>query len=115
MRILNLENSKKPRGIEIKALISDTEFSQLISNLDHLCIFATKTIIERATVIKTGARHSFAKYLLLPVRLRKQYKTDKFDFENVSCGVVKYCDKLYVIYGVPRKVPGALLHNQEQE
>ena len=103
MRILYLEASKKPRGVEIKALLSDTEFNQLLSNLDNLCVFATKTINEPATAIKTGARHSFAKYLLFPAKLRRQFKTDDFDFENVTCGAVKYKDKLYVIYGVPRK------------
>lgn len=103
MRILTLENSKKPRGIEIRALISDTEFSQLISNLDHLCVFATKTIDEPAKVIRTGARHSYAKYLLFPVKLRRKFKADEFNFENITCGAVKYRDKLYVVFGVPKK------------
>jgi hypothetical protein len=106
LRILNLEASKRPRGIEIKALLSDTEFGQLLSQLDNLCVFATQTITEPATAIKTGARHSYAKYLLFPVKLRRQFKTDDFDFEKVECGAVKYRDKLYVIYGVPRKDGG---------
>ncbi|MDA2934367.1 hypothetical protein MYX82_08485 [Acidobacteria bacterium AH-259-D05] len=104
MRILYIENSKKPNGIEIRGLLGDAEFKQLVGNLDFLCVFATRTIIERATCIKTGARHSFAKYLLFPVKLRRQFKTDQFDFEKMNCGFVHYRDKVYVIYEVPRKV-----------
>jgi hypothetical protein len=106
LRILYLQASKKPRGIEMRALLSDTEFGQLLSQLDNLCVFATQTITEPATAIKTGARHSYAKYLLLPVKLRRKFKTDEFDFERITAGAVKYRDKLYVIYGIPRKNGG---------
>ena len=103
MIILDLHKSKKPRGIEIRALLSDVEFEHLLGNLDSLCVFATKTIGEPASVIKTGARHSYTKYLLFPVKLRRQFKTDQYDFENISCGTIKYREKLYMIYGVERK------------
>ena len=112
MRILNLENSKKPRGIEIKALMSDTEFGQLLSNLDHLCVFATNTVDKPAKAIKTGARHSAAKWLLVPIALRRQYKTSEFDFDDVTCSAVRYRDKLYVIYGVPKKALVAPLEDE---
>jgi hypothetical protein len=103
MRILNLENNKKARVIEIKAVLGETEFEQLAGDLDNLCLFSTKRVVEPSTAIKTGARHSYAKYLLFPVSLRRQYKTDDFDFEKLVCGVVKYRDKLFVLFGVPRK------------
>ena len=103
MIIIKLQKSTKPRGIEVRALMSDVEFEHLLGHLDHLCVFATKTISEPATTIKTGARHSYARYLLFPVRLRRQFKTDEFDFERISCGTVKYREKLYVVYAVPRK------------
>ncbi len=104
MRILRIENSKKPNGVEINALMGEAEFRQLLGYLDNLCVFATKTIIEPATAIKTGARHSYAKYLLFPVKLRREFKTHDFDFEKIVCGTVKYREKLYVIYEVPRKI-----------
>ena len=104
MIIIKLQKSTKPpRGIEIRALLSDVEFEHLLGNLDRLCVFATKTINEPATTIKTGARHSYAKYLLFPVRLRRLFKLDDFDFNKIACGAVKYRDKVYIIYGLPRK------------
>ena len=103
VRILRLENSKKPNGIVITALLGDAEFKQLVGDLDNLCVFARKTIGERATAIKTGAKHSYAKYLLFPVKLRRQFKADEFDFQKIGCGSLKYRDKLYVIYEVPKK------------
>ena len=105
LRIVKVENSKKPHGVEIRALMGVPEFEQLHGSLHDLCVFATKTLGERATAVKTGARHSWIKYLLLPVRLRRQFKTDEFDFENIECGVARYRDTLYVIYGVKRNVP----------
>src|SRR5258706_14328599 len=102
MKIVALEENKKPHGVEVKALLGDTEFQQLLGHLDNLAVFATETIDEPATAILTGARHSAARYLLFPVTLRRQFKTDDYDFEKLSCGVMKYRDMLYVIYGLPR-------------
>jgi len=101
--ILNLEQGQKPGTVEVKAIMEDAEFEQLVGNLDNLCVFATKTVTEPSSAIQTGARHSFARYLLFPVRLRRQFKTDEFDFDKLLCGAVEQKDKLYVIYGVPRK------------
>ena len=104
MRIVKVKNSDKPNAVEIKALMGDAEYQQLIGHLQELCVFATRTIAERATCIKTGARHSFAKYLLFPVKLRRAFKTDEFDFDKIVCGTVKYREKLYVVYEVPRRI-----------
>lgn len=104
MRILRIEDSRKPNGIEIRGLMGNAEYEQLVGNLDNLMVVATRTITERATVTLTGARHSAAKYLLFPVRLRRQFKTDEFDFEKLLCGSLRYKDKLYIVYEVPRKV-----------
>ena len=103
-RILYIEDSKKPRGVEIKAIMGLPEFEQLVGSLENLCVFACKTITEPASVIKTGARHSWAKYILFPVKLRRKFETTDFDFENLTCGTVEYKDKLYVVYGMKRKV-----------
>ena len=81
--------------------------------MSNLCVFATSTIGEPASAIRTGARHSYAKYLLFPVTVRRQFKTDKFDFKNIVCGTLRYKDKLYVIYEVPKKLD--LTSSEENE
>ena len=98
-----MENSRKPNGIIVTALLGNAEYEQFLGNLDNLCVFARRTITERATATKTGARHSYAKYLLFPVKLRRKFKTEKFDFQKITCGKLIYKDKLYVIYEIPRK------------
>ena len=103
MRILTFRDSRKPKGIEISALMGVPEFAQLAGNIENLCVFATKTITEPSSVIKTGARHSYAKYLLFPVKLRRLFKGTDFEFEKIVCGTVEYKDALYVVFGVRRK------------
>lgn len=103
MKILTLEENNRPHSVEIKAVMGDTEFQQLLGRLDNLAVFATETINAPAAAIKTGARHSYAKYLLFPVKLRREFRTDGYDFDKLDCGVVRYRDKLYVIYGVDVK------------
>lgn len=112
--ILHLEQSQKPGAVEVRAIMDDAEFEQLVGNLDNLCVFSTKTITETASAIQTGARHSYAKYLLFPVRLRRQFKTDDYNFEKIVCGAVKHGSKLYVIYEVPKKGPMPLSEGQSQ-
>jgi len=102
LRILSVEDGKKRKGI-----IGVPEFEQLAGNLDNLCVFATKTVTEPSSVIKSGKRSQFSKYLLFPVALRRKFKTTDFDFEKLVCGVVEYKDALYVVYGVGRKAPSA--------
>lgn len=103
MRIISLEDGHRPHGMEIRAAVSNIEFRQLDGNLDNLCVFATRTISEPSSAIKTGARHNYAKYLLLPVRLRRQFRTDSYDFDELRCGAMTYKDKLFVIFAIPRK------------
>ncbi len=103
MEILNLSSGKKPNKVEIKAIMEETEFKRLLGYLDHLCVFETETIVEHSSAIKTGAKHSFARYLLFPVKFRKQFKTNEFDFEKLTCIAIKFEDNLFVIHKVPPK------------
>ncbi|MBI4454748.1 MAG: hypothetical protein HY644_02495 [Acidobacteria bacterium] len=108
MRILKVEKTAEPHVVRITAVLGETEFEQLAGNLDHLCIFSTKTICEPSRATRTGARHSWAGWLLFPKCLQRQFKTENFDFERIKCGVVKYLDKLYIVHEVSRKSFGSL-------
>lgn len=101
IEILSLQNDKNE--IEIKATLAESEFDQLSSSLNNLCVFAIKAINEETKCIKTGARHSHAKYFLFPKALRRKLNTSDFDFEKLTCGAVEFMDKVFVIYGVERK------------
>jgi hypothetical protein len=59
-------------------------------------------------VTKTGARHSYAKWFLVPVKLRTQYKAEDFDYEGAQVGCVEYKDKVLFIYMVGKKDFGEL-------
>jgi len=113
LMILHLEQSQQPNSVEVKARMEGSEFEQLLGNLDGLRVFASKTITEPASVVQTGARHSYAKYLLFPVKLRRQFQTDEYDFEKLRCGALRYRERLYVIYEVGRK--GLNPHGFENE
>ncbi len=102
MRILSLK-SGRAAGIEVRALLSEAEFSHLAGHLCDLYVFAAPLVNEPAAAIRTGARHSYAKYLLFPVVLRREHQATQFDFGSLRCGVVAHAEQLFVIYRVPRR------------
>ena len=104
MKIIDVSNGSRPDTVVIVGLVGGAEFRQLAGNLTSICLCATKTIVEKSSIIKTGARHSHAKYFLFPATLRRRFKTEEFNFEKIVCGSVRYRDKLYIIYEVPRKI-----------
>lgn len=103
MRIVNVNNDRVPEGIDIHADISPEEFEQLGGELEDLKVFARQTLEDPASIIRTGAKNTYAKYLLVPSRLRKEHPTTRYDFDRVRCGLLKDEEWLYVIYAVPRK------------
>lgn len=104
MKILKLEQSKQPRAVEIRAILGDTEFEQLRGALDGLCAFSTTDVKEPSSIIKSGKRSQFAKYALIPISIRHDHKTDDYDFTQLKAGAVKYRDRLYIIFGVPKRM-----------
>jgi hypothetical protein len=102
VNILRLEKADGARGIIVRSRVDELEFEQLRGQLDHLGVFAPKLVDTKATLIKTGARHSYAKYLLFPVHLRRLYKTTDYDFASLTCGAIHNQETLYIIYRVPR-------------
>lgn len=105
MKILNLEDGNGHKRVVVRAILGGQEFEHLGGALDNLCVFSTKVVCEESSVIKTGAKHSHAKYFLYPVSLRKKVNANDFEFERVTCGTVEYKDSLYIVFAVPRKVP----------
>lgn len=103
MRIRKLEGSIKNDEIFINALLRETEFLQLKGHLKKLAVFSVENLNFSSKAIKTGARHSYARYLLLPVNLRRAFKTDKHDFNNIKCGALTFKDELFVVYSFKRK------------
>ncbi len=101
MQIWNITKSKEPGGFDVKGLLGGAEFKQLAGNLQDLCVFSRSTITKPTSAIKTGARHSYAKYLLFPSALRRQFKTEAYDYGRLRCGVLRSRDSVYVIYAVP--------------
>lgn len=100
MKILQLEESDEPNGVIVKAFLDKGEFRQLVGYLDNLVLFASNNINESSKAIKTGARHSYARYLLLPAKLRKSFKTDTHDFDNIRCGAIECKDSLFLIFSL---------------
>lgn len=109
LKILNLRKSPASDVVDIDGRMEGEEFKQLGGELDNLRLFASTLITEAASVIQTGAKHQFATYLLFPIKLRRRYKTDDFDFRKAKCGTFTNRDKLYVVYEVPSKGLGASL------
>jgi len=91
----------------VKALLGSGEFRQLRGYLNNLVLFAMRTIDEPTKAIKTGARHSYARYFLLPIKIRKIFRTDTHNFENIKCGAVEYKDRLFVVFCMNKKMIGA--------
>lgn len=103
MRILRVESKNKSNGVVMRVQVGKPEFKQLQGSLNNICMFSVDTITEPAKVTKTGARHSHAKWFLLPVKMRMKYKSDGMDFETTRVGDIEYKDKVFFIYMVGRK------------
>jgi len=113
LKILSVEDGSKHHAIIVKAILGTHEFAQLQGNITDICVFATHTIDVRATFTKTGARHSHAKYLLLPAALRRRLPKNDYDFKRLTCGMVHYKDELFIVYRIP-KTPQLARGSSEQ-
>jgi len=103
IRILYLRADSNPATLEIESILEKKEFLQLLGRLDDLCVFSTSAIHEPAKLIRTGARHSCARYFLFPAKLRRKYKSSDYSFEGIQCGVIENTESLFVIYQLPKQ------------
>jgi len=109
VRILELLCKSDNKAV-IKTLAGEPEFRHLRGFTDHICMFATQTIDQPSKITKTGARHSFAKWLLLPVKLRNKFESSEYDYGRIKAGYVEFQNSVYFIFRVDKKglesVPG---------
>ena len=107
MKIVDISNGTKRSAVRVTALLGAEEYRQLAGHLDNLFVFCTQIAKQQTSVTKTGARHSYAKYLLFPAKLRRLFPTESYDFSRVRCGTATYKDELIILYRVPKKSIGA--------
>lgn len=103
IKILEFNQKGSSNSILLKVLAGEPEFRQLLGYTDHICMFATHTVDEPVKITKTGARHSFAKWFLLPAKLRVEFGADEYDFNSAKAGAIRYKEGLFFIYRVDRK------------
>lgn len=102
MKILEFSRNANSTII-LKVLAGEPEFRHLNGHTDHICMFATQTIEEPSKTTKTGARHSFAKWLLLPVKLRNKFEKDEYDYAKIEAGYVEYQEGIFIIFRLNKK------------
>ncbi len=102
MRIETVENTSD--GINISGHLIQEEFRQLAGELDPLSIFSPQTLSIPTAYTKTGARKSYAKWLLLPKPLRNDYKAKEYNFDNMMCGKLESLENLFIIYKIPKRL-----------
>ena len=103
MKFLELYRDKSSNSLILKVLLGELEFRNLKGFTDHICMFSTQTINQPSRITKTGARHSCAKWFLLPVKLRAQFLTEEYDYKNAKAGFVKYKDCVFFVYRINKK------------
>ncbi len=104
MKIVHIDNGAQATRVLITAFLGKPEFAQLNGHLENLCVFAPQLITDRATLTKTGARNSAAKYILFPKVLRPRFPIAEFDVGSLTCGTVKHGENLFVIYKVSKLI-----------
>ena len=104
MDIFSVDERATRSDIFIHARLDISEFHALQGHMDNLTVFSPSLIDTPSKAIKTGARHSYARYFLLPVPIRRKFRTDTHDFDNIKCSAVEAGDKLFVVFSLDRKV-----------
>ena len=103
MRILEFSQKNSDNSILLKVLVGEPEFRHLKGYTDQICMFATQTIDQESKITKTGARHSFAKWFLLPAKLRAFFGAEEYDYNEVKAGFMPFKDCVYIIYRLNKK------------
>lgn len=103
MNIKRIVNHEDKHNLDITAKMNQDEFIELHGCLNRLCVVNASAIKTPCSVIKTGARHSCAKYFLFPAPLRRRFKTDEFDYNEIRCGTMECDNVLLVVYRIPRR------------
>ena len=104
VKIKSIDIKNDSDEILLRASVTKYEFKQLKGSLENIGIFSTDRISLPANITKTGAKNKCAKWLLLPVKLRTDYKIDEYDWENLTCGRFENEDNVFFIYKVGKKL-----------
>ena len=65
--------------------------------------------------VKTGARHTYARYLLLPATLKRSFQTESRDFDDIKCGIIEFRNGLDVILSLAREGLGADYNESDKD
>lgn len=101
MRILRV--TTREDAVRILADLRHEEFRKLRGHLSGLHVVATQRIRHPASAIRTGKRGTWAKWLLLPVSLRRRYRTSEYNFDSLRCYGQEHRAVLIFSYAIPRK------------
>lgn len=104
MRLTDMGSRPMPDGmveLTVCGMLTEAEFRNLRGNIDRIRIFPLAMIETPSSVIRTGARHSHAKYFLFPSALRRKVSIDQFDLAQTRCGTFETDGDLYVVFAVP--------------
>ena len=104
VRIISVDVKNEPDDIHLHSRITRNEFEQLKGKLENIGIFPIDSISNPTNLTKTGARNGYAKWLLLPVKVRLDYKTDEYDYEGMKCGLFECGECVFFIYKVEKRV-----------
>ena len=102
MKILECDHRDTSESVLIRALTGDAEYRQLQGHSEQICLFASSLINIPIKTVKTGARHNYAKWFLVPVKLRSRFTADKYDYKNVKGGLIHYKDSVFFIYRIKK-------------
>lgn len=103
MKILECDHRNSKDLVIIRALTGDAEYRQLQGHSEQICLFASSLINLPIKTVKTGARHNYAKWFLVPVKLRSRFSADEYDYNNVKAGSIEYRDNVFFIFNVLKK------------
>lgn len=104
MEIVDYSKRKNERNVRAEVVLRLEEFEKLVGSFESVSVIPNNLESKKSAYIKTGKRHTAAKYLLFPASLRKKYTTGVYDFEEITCQILEDGNKLNIIFSLPRKL-----------
>ena len=102
MKIKSVKNKDNSDEILLCASLSKEEFKHLEGDLDRIEIFSIDSISIPSNITKTGSRAHCAKWILLPVKVRNNYKINDCDWSQLKCGSFEEGNNVFFIFKVSK-------------